>query len=82
MELRREVEVAATVDEAWAVLGEQFGEIAAWTNAILASSLEGKLGVGAVRTCTIEGFGPFKEGAVKERLEPLVAIRTDLAEPA
>jgi len=68
MELYKEIVVRAPAAAAWAVLGERFGQIAEWAAPITASSLEGALGVGAVRTCHIAGFGPVAPAAIRERL--------------
>jgi len=68
MELYKEIVVNAPAATAWAILGEQFGQIAAWAAPITASSLEGEPRIGAVRTCHIARFGPVAPGAIKERL--------------
>ena len=71
----KEIVVRAPAAAAWAVLGERFGQIAEWAAPITASSLEGALGVGAVRTCHIAGFGPVAPGAIRERLIDFFAER-------
>lgn len=63
-----EVSIAAPASAAWTVLGERFAHIGEWAAPITDSTLEGALGVGAVRTCHIAGFGPVRPGAIKERL--------------
>jgi hypothetical protein len=68
MDLRAEVAIDAPAQGAWAVLGERFGQISDWAAPIETSSLDGKPAVGAIRTCQFVGFGPFKSGAIKERL--------------
>lgn len=68
MDLHREIIVEASAAETWEVLGARFGDIGTWATAIQASSLDGPLGVGAIRTCEIKGFGPIPDGAVRERL--------------
>jgi len=68
MELHSEVIVYASAPTAWLVLGERFGQIGDWAAPIVTSTLEGELGVGAVRTCRFDRFGPFAPGLVKERL--------------
>jgi hypothetical protein len=68
MDLRLEVVVNAPARAAWAVLGERFADIGEWATPITASSLEGELGRGAVRTCHTTRFGPVPAGTIKERL--------------
>ena len=68
MDLRVEVLVNAPARAAWAVLGERFADIGDWAAPITASSLEGALGHGAVRTCHTARFGPVPAGAIKEQL--------------
>jgi len=50
------------------VLGERFADIGEWAVPITASSLDGTLGRGAVRTCRTACFGPVPAGTIKERL--------------
>lgn len=61
-----EIDAPATI--AWEVLGERFADIAHWADAVVASSLDGELGVGVVRTCDIDGFGPVPASTITERL--------------
>ncbi|TPV94050.1 MAG: SRPBCC family protein [Myxococcales bacterium FL481] len=68
IETRMEVELNASADQAWQLIGEQFGEIGDWASGLRASSLDRKVAVGAVRTCEINGFGPFPAGTIKEEL--------------
>ena len=68
MELRAEVVINAPAQSAWAVVGEQFGEIGQWAAPIECSSLDSPPGRGAIRTCQIIQFGPFRAGTIKERL--------------
>lgn len=68
MQLDHEMIVNAPASKAWAVLGEQFGDIGQWSTSIEASSLQGELGVGCVRACHSTGFGPFSGGLFTERL--------------
>ncbi len=68
MRLEHEIFVDAPADDAWQVLGQQFGAIAQWSATLRASSLVGPLGVGAVRTCEGVGFGPFPPGETTEAL--------------
>lgn len=55
-------------EHAWALLGEQFADIGLWASVIEHSSLTGPPQVGAVRTCTVQGFGPVPSGRVEEKL--------------
>lgn len=67
--LEMKMSVEATADEAWDVLGTGFGTMCEWDSGMASSTLEGELGVGAVRHCvSAKSFGPFKPGTVKERL--------------
>lgn len=68
MELTTTIELDAPASAAWQVLGEEFGTIHTWSSSLSNSHLIGDLGVGAVRVCTGEGFGPFPPGQVRERL--------------
>ncbi|MBX2800856.1 MAG: SRPBCC family protein, partial [Myxococcales bacterium] len=68
MEMRRTIEMEASADQAWQVLGERFGDIAQWSSTLATSSLQGTLGVGATRVCQGTGFGPFPPGEVTEEL--------------
>ena len=68
IDIRFEVEIDAPAAEAWEVLGERFADIGEWAVAIHASSLEGELEAGALRTCAIGGFGPVGAGEVTEEL--------------
>jgi hypothetical protein len=79
MELRLDVVIDAPPAAAWAVLGERFGQIGEWASPITTSTLDGDLGIGAVRTCHIAGFGPVAAGVVRERLIEFDAERMSLA---
>jgi Polyketide cyclase / dehydrase and lipid transport len=68
MEMRAEVVVDASAEDAWAVVGERFGQIGEWASAITESAMDGMPRVGAVRTCHVAGFGPVAPGVIKERL--------------
>ena len=68
MELRAEIMINAPADAAWAVVGEGFGQIGQWAVPITASSMDGELAIGAIRTCQVASFGPFAPGVVEERL--------------
>lgn len=67
--MEMKLSVNATADEAWEVLGAGFGTMCEWDSGMASTTLEGELGVGAVRHCvSAQSFGPFKPGPVKERL--------------
>jgi hypothetical protein len=68
VDLRADIVIDAPAAAAWAVLGERFGQIGDWATPITNSYVDGELTVGAVRTCQFSGFGPFKPGAIQERL--------------
>ena len=68
MELRVERVVSAPAEDAWAVVGEHFGQIGEWASAITESVMDGQPGVGQIRTCHIAGFGPIALGVIRERL--------------
>ena len=61
--------VAVPAETAWRLMGEDFGNVAEWTSFLSASSLDGPVRQGALRTCTPrKGFGPFEPAEVTERL--------------
>ncbi len=66
------IQTVGTIDApapaVWRVLGEQFGEVSNWADAIVASSLDRPLGEGAVRTCDLKATGPLPAGQVTEEL--------------
>ena len=66
--MREELVVDAPGRDAWAVIGDGFGDIADWASAITKSSTDGPSRIGQVRTCHIAGFGPIAPGVIKERL--------------
>ncbi len=68
MEMRAELVVGKPAEDAWAVVGERFGEIGEWASAIAKSSMDGQPGAGQVRTCHVAGFGPVAPGVIRERL--------------
>jgi hypothetical protein len=68
VELRAQVVISAPAQSAWAVVGEQFGDIGQWAAPIVRSWVDSQPGPGAVRTCQIANFGPFPAGTIKERL--------------
>lgn len=64
-----EISFKASAAEAWNVLGEGYGTMCEWDSHMASTTLEGELGVGAVRHCvSAQSFGPFKPGTIKERL--------------
>jgi hypothetical protein len=68
MELRFERVVSTPAEDAWAVVGEHFGQIGEWASAITESVMDGQPGVGQIRTCHIAGIGPIALGVIRERL--------------
>jgi hypothetical protein len=68
MEIRAKLVINAPAEDAWAVIGERFGEIGQWASAITDSVMDGPPAVGRVRTCRVAGFGPIAAGVIKERL--------------
>ncbi len=59
MEIHTEIKVSASAERAYA---------AKWTTALESSSLEGEVGLGAIRTCHSNKVGPFPAAVSKERL--------------
>lgn len=53
MKLTIEKIVEAPADQVWHLLGERFGQIGSWADAIEASHLDGELETGSVRTCEL-----------------------------
>jgi hypothetical protein len=68
VEMRAQITVAVPAGQAWALVGEQFGQIADWASPITESVLDRPVGEGAVRTCHVRGFGPVRPGVIRERL--------------
>jgi hypothetical protein len=68
MKIHTTIDIDAPASAVWNVLGERFGDVAEWTNAIEASSLDQPLGQGAVRTCDLRAFGPVPAGKITEEL--------------
>lgn len=68
MKIQTTLDIDAPVSAVWHVLGEQFGEVAEWSDAIKGSSLDRPLGEGAVRTCDLKAFGPVPAGQITEEL--------------
>jgi len=69
VELHSEIPIDAPAADAWAVLGEAFGDIGTWASAIAASSLDGPLEAGAVRTCDLASFAFMRGGTIQEHLD-------------
>ncbi len=67
MEIQIHRDFAASAQEVWAVVGERFGDLS-WSSGIDRSSLEGELGVGAVRVCEAPPNMLMKDGIIRERL--------------
>ncbi|MEM7624322.1 MAG: SRPBCC family protein [Planctomycetota bacterium] len=53
--------INATPQQAWRVVAEQWGQVDRWASTVAHSELTGKLGVGAVRSCSVPGTPGFKE---------------------
>jgi hypothetical protein len=68
MQIGAEVVINAPAEDASAVIGERFGEIAEWAPAITDSVMDGPPAAGRVRTCQVAGFGPIAAGVITERL--------------
>lgn len=68
MEIHTQMEIKAPATAVWEVFGERFAEVSQWSDAVLESSVDRPLDEGAVRTCKIDGFGPFPPGFVTEEL--------------
>jgi hypothetical protein len=66
--LRAQVLINALARAAWAVIGDQFGDIGQWAAPIVHSWVDWQPGAGGVRTCQIAKFGPFSAGGITERL--------------
>jgi len=56
MEMRAELVINAPAEDAWAVVGERFGEAGQWASAITESVMDGPSAAGQVRTCQVAGF--------------------------
>lgn len=64
-----EIRIRVGADEAWALIGTRFGQIAEWASPITASRLDrGGAAAGVIRTCQVSGFGPMGDMVVRERL--------------
>lgn len=67
MDFKLSYEMKASADDVWWVVGERFDDLR-WSSGITESSLEGELGVGAIRVCHFPPNQFSKTGMVKERL--------------
>ena len=52
----------------WHVLGERFGEVHHYARGVQHAVMDGPAGVGAVRTCQTQPFGPFASSRITEEL--------------
>ena len=68
MKIQTTLNIDVPANAVWKVLGEQFADVADWTEAIDKSSLDRPLGEGAVRTCDLKAFGPSPAGKITEEL--------------
>jgi hypothetical protein len=63
MQVKASIEIDASADNSWKVFGEDFEGISKWLDAIISSTLDGDLAVGATRTCNFP-----KDLVIKEKL--------------
>lgn len=68
IEIQLVFDLNAPACEVWHVLGERFGDVAEFSSGLRASSIDRPVGVGAVRTCEVPGFGPFAASTLTETL--------------
>ena len=68
IELMREYEIAAPASAAWELMAARFGDVAEFASGVRSSAMDGPAGVGAVRTCHSEPFGPFNSAEITEEL--------------
>ena len=68
MKIQTTLDIDAPASAVWHVFGEQFGDVAEWSDIINRSSLDRPLGEGAVRTCDLKAIGPIPAGQVTEEL--------------
>ena len=68
MQMKHSVEIAASADDAWHVLGVGFGQICEWSTSLSDSTMVGDLQQGGVRQCKSAGFWPFPPSVVTEEL--------------
>ncbi|MBL4685545.1 MAG: SRPBCC family protein [Nannocystaceae bacterium] len=66
--IRMSLELDVPAAEVWRVLGERFGNVGDYAAGVQSSSMDGEVGVGAVRTCTTQPFGPFAAAKITEEL--------------
>jgi len=60
MKLKVSLVLNAPADTVWTILGDEFADISKWNDAIFESSLDRKVGKGAIRTCELKS-GPVTE---------------------
>ena len=68
MKIQTTIDIDAPASAVWQLFGEQFGDVAEWSDTITKSSLDRPLGEGAVRTCDLKKLGPVPAGKVTEEL--------------
>lgn len=68
MKIRTRFEINAPAAQAWMVLADHFGEVSQWAGAVRQSKIDRPVGLDAIRTCSIAGFGPIGESEITERL--------------
>lgn len=78
MQITKSCTLNAPVQRVWDVLGEGFGDLR-WVRSVSASSLEGELAVGAVRSCEFEPSLLVSSGVARERLVEFDPQRYTLA---
>lgn len=66
MHIQTKITLSTSVQKAWEVIGLKFGHVAEWTATLESSSLEGDMGIGAVRVCKTRGIGIFPSATIKE----------------
>ncbi len=67
MKITTEKTVTVPADVLWDLLGERFGEIGSWADAIVASKLDGQMETGAVRTCELKPTS-IGQGTIREEV--------------
>lgn len=74
MRILTEKTVAASAEDVWTLLGERFGEIGTWADAVVDSKLDRDMSRGAIRTCELK---PTSVGSGTIREEVIVFDRSD-----
>lgn len=67
MKIKIQKDLKVPASAAWHLMGDRFADVADWSETVVASSLEGPLAVGSVRSCELKGSGAVPTN-VKERL--------------